>query len=71
MEVTVVRDHDNTNRLVYPCLKIADDGDIALFVAPNTCVVLAGTGTSDKGHFTTSMNEEVFEPFNGVVELSN
>lgn len=71
MKTEIIKEHNPIKHTTYPCLKIAKDGDIAIFVEPNKCVVLAGEGSSPNGLFYTNMNEDVFEPFNGVVQLSN
>ncbi len=60
----------------YPCLKVSEDtGNVVLFTKVNTgTIVYIGVGSPSYykvGEYCDEWAEELFEPFNGTVQLSN
>lgn len=75
MKVTVNEDNKASD-VKYPCLMIANDGDILLAtkegdVCLTGTVVARGDGASDIGHHCTGWAKSCFKPFNGSITLSN
>lgn len=74
---SIIKQQDNTQNSEYPCLKIYDDPNYAefhrvvLFTSRNYGTCVCAIGRDAVLGDTCAWLEEEFEPFNGVVELSN
>lgn len=57
----------------YPCLKTLIQGRIVLFTAPKTGYVLKGIpgDVTPLLYYSDCWCEDIYEPYTGIVELSN